>query len=71
MTPDERVRQAAAFLTQVRLSGKPADGLPAACAPADLPEAYAVQTALNESLARQGLNRVVGYKIGCTTAVMQ
>ena len=45
--------------------------LPDACRPRDLAEAYQVQARLAARLQVAGYGRPVGYKIGCTTAVMQ
>jgi len=45
--------------------------LPAELRPQDLDDAYTVQERLNEILVERGLGHPVGYKIGCTTPVMQ
>ena len=58
-------------LSQARLQATPLDDLPAQQTPQSLEEAYALQKALNKSLATTILGRPVGYKIGCTTKVMQ
>lgn len=70
-THDDSDRDAAAaFLMDARLSPTSLDGLPETLAPKDLPAAYRLQSALNERLAG-ALDPVAGWKIGCTTAVMQ
>lgn len=69
----ERVEQAAMYLAQLRLRdgiAAPIDDLPEAFRPADLPEAYAVQARLRDRLSSQ-LGAVTGWKIGCTSEVMQ
>ena len=45
--------------------------LPVGLAPRDEAEAYAVQDRLRLHLAGRGLGGVAGFKIGCTTQVMQ
>lgn len=45
--------------------------LPEAIRPADLDDAYTVQERLNALLAERGRGSRSGYKIGCTTPVMQ
>lgn len=74
MTP-EAIRAAAELLADVRLRAKrrdrPLDELPRRCRPASLDEAYEIQEVLRELLSRHGLGPQVGWKIGCTTPVMQ
>jgi len=65
------VRAAAAFLAEARLARTRMSGLPAGLRPADVAAAYRVQDALHGALAAAGLGPVAGYKIGCTTPVMQ
>src|SRR6266566_1442101 len=48
-----------------------ASRLPVTIAPRDEADAYAIQDALHSQLAEAGWGAVVGYKIGCTTRVMQ
>jgi 2-keto-4-pentenoate hydratase len=67
----ERAERAAALLRDHRLARRPIDHLPADCRPRDLAEGYAVQDALHRLLAAAGQGARVGYKIGCTTPVMQ
>ncbi|MEX2518338.1 MAG: fumarylacetoacetate hydrolase family protein [Paracoccaceae bacterium] len=70
----ENVQAAAAMLADLRLRengvAPPLDDLPAAIRPADIEAAYAVQAALRLRLAPR-LGGVAGWKIGCTSAVMQ
>ncbi|MBL4720331.1 MAG: hydratase, partial [Alphaproteobacteria bacterium] len=47
------------------------EDLPSACRPASLDEAYVLQDALRVRLASQGMGAQSGWKIGCTTSVMQ
>ncbi|MGY8961755.1 MAG: 2-keto-4-pentenoate hydratase [Alphaproteobacteria bacterium] len=74
MTPDA-IEAAAAILSDLRwrTNGQtaPLDDLPEACRPQSLDEAYAVQDALRARLSAHGLGPQTGWKIGCTTAVMQ
>jgi 2-oxo-3-hexenedioate decarboxylase/2-keto-4-pentenoate hydratase len=62
---------AASEIYAARLSPRPLDRLPAPLQPGDEAEAYQVQEALNRKLAGAGAGELAGYKIGCTTAVMQ
>ena len=66
MTPDQIARAADAF-AQARRDGVRFDTLPEDCRIPDMPAGYAVQAKLHEKLGTP----VAGYKIGCTTAVMQ
>ena len=65
------VQAAAAFLAGARLARARMSGLPAGLRPADVAAAYRVQDALHGALAAAGLGPIAGYKIGCTTPVMQ
>lgn len=73
MTP-QAIAQAAGTLVALRAHGSrtgPADELPAACRPGSVNDAYDVQDAVSAQLAN-GIGRgIVGWKIGCTTPVMQ
>ena len=70
MNPDA-INQAATIIAENRLNGTKLDYLDEAIRPADLHDAYAVQERHNEILAERGLGKLVGYKVGCTTPVMQ
>lgn len=65
------IDQAATAIAENRLNRTKLDTLPAEYRPQDLDDAYAVQERHNEILAGHGLGKLVGYKIGCTTPVMQ
>ena len=45
--------------------------LPRACRPGNLMDAYEIQRRLRLPLARRGFGKQAGWKIGCTTPVMQ
>lgn len=65
-------REAAAeTLARARLDARSLADLLQDQAPKSLDDSYALQTALNAKLAAAGLGRTVGFKIGCTTRVMQ
>lgn len=69
----ERIDAAAKALADLRLrrgATPPIDDLPAAIRPRGVEEAYAVQAALRRRLA-EALGPVAGWKIGCTSKVMQ
>ncbi len=70
MSP-EAIHHAASVIADNRLNRTRLDTLAADIRPADLHDAYAVQENCNEILAAKGLGDPVGYKIGCTTPVMQ
>jgi len=69
MTP-AAVRSAAALLAAARRAGTPLDRLPPDLVPPTIEDAYRVQLELHRSLAPERGPRG-GWKIGCTTAVMQ
>ena len=60
------IEAAASYLLERRRTRMPIDKLPAGSEPVDEAEAYAVQQRLHRSTGP-----VCGYKIGCTTPVMQ
>ncbi len=62
---------AAEQLSAGRLHRTPNSLLPDEVRPADLAAAYAVQDALHEIYLASGHGPLAGYKIGCTTPVMQ
>lgn len=70
MTP-EAARAAAQMIAEARWAGTALNILPEACYPATLEDGYRVQAALHELQAANAMGRRAGYKIGCTTAVMQ
>lgn len=57
---------------RVRVPGvQPIDELPLSCRPQTLFDAYEIQNRLRELLAFRRPGRQIGWKIGCTTPVMQ
>ncbi len=71
--PDDsnRMDEAAAALFEVRTGHVPIHELPMPLRPRTLGEAYDVQERLSARLQSAGFGAEVGFKIGCTTAVMQ
>ncbi len=69
MTPDA-ISEASTTFARARLERTRIDALPPRCRPPDLAGAYHIQAALADRLAAP-LGAVCGYKIGCTTPVMQ
>ena len=63
--------KAARLLTAARLAGHKFGALPPDCRPADEAAAYTVQAAAHELLTAAGKGARIGWKIGCTTPVMQ
>ncbi|NKB48648.1 MAG: hydratase [Alphaproteobacteria bacterium] len=69
---DERAAyRAAEAIADNRVAQGRLEFLPAEVRPQNLDDAYTVQAHLNEILIERGLGDPVGYKIGCTTQVMQ
>ncbi|MDP6667913.1 MAG: fumarylacetoacetate hydrolase family protein [Dehalococcoidia bacterium] len=68
---DEAIKQAAGILALTRVRKEEIDGLPEEYRPVDEAEAYRVQERLHALLDEAGYGKRVGYKIGCTTPVMQ
>ena len=66
MTP-EQVTRAAEYFARARREAARFDTLPPDCRLPDIDSGYAVQEALHDTLGVP----VIGYKIGCTTEVMQ
>lgn len=67
----DAIDKAAAAIADNRIDRLKLDTLDAAMRPMDLDDAYTVQERHNVILAERGLGALVGYKIGCTTPVMQ
>lgn len=65
------IKQAAGILGDLRLHPAAFAGLPDGCRPGDAATAYDIQDALHQWFTDQGFGRRAGYKIGCTTPVMQ
>ena len=68
MTPEAT---AAALLGEARLRRAPVDALPEPVRPADETGGYRIQRALRAWFAERGDPPPAGYKLGCTTPVMQ
>jgi 2-keto-4-pentenoate hydratase len=66
----DKILAAAKFIATARRSRAPLAALPADSIPADEAEGYKVQRALHD-LMRPQVGGLVGYKIGCTSKVMQ
>ncbi|MDP6875366.1 MAG: fumarylacetoacetate hydrolase family protein [Alphaproteobacteria bacterium] len=66
-----RIADCADLLLELRGNRRQLDCLPLAPRPRDEREAYQVQFALHERLSQAGHGARVGWKIGCTTKVMQ
>lgn len=71
MNDTKRWRRAAEHIVRQRISLTPIENLSPRSRPRDESQGYALQTEVNRLLSKAGLGRVVGHKIGCTTAVMQ
>ena len=69
--PEMAFAEAADVLFGVRTGQPPLDELIARMRPRTLADAYAIQALLNDKLARAEFGPLAGYKIGCTTPVMQ
>jgi 2-oxo-3-hexenedioate decarboxylase/2-keto-4-pentenoate hydratase len=67
----QAIDEAADLLAKARLGRERFAGLPDGLRPVDEAEAYAIQDGLHARLEAAGRGPLVGYKIGCTTAVMQ
>jgi 2-oxo-3-hexenedioate decarboxylase/2-keto-4-pentenoate hydratase len=67
----DAIEEAARLLARARLEHEPLAALPVACRPRDEAAAYAVQARLHGLQETAGLGARVGWKIGCTTPVMQ
>ncbi len=66
----DRIIAAAKFIATARRSRAKLDALPADISPASEAEGYQVQRALHD-LLRPQIGSLIGYKIGCTSKVMQ
>jgi 2-oxo-3-hexenedioate decarboxylase/2-keto-4-pentenoate hydratase len=67
----QAIEEAAELLCRARLRHERFAGLPDGGRPIDEAEAYAIQDALHAKLDTAGRGPLVGFKIGCTTPVMQ
>jgi len=66
----DRLNQAARIIAAARLAGEPLSHLPTHARPRDEAEAYGVQRLVDKAL-RDRHGDAVGFKIACTTPVMQ
>ena len=65
------LKSAAQALSRARLEGEQLAELPDDIKPGSETEAYQLQVQLHRLLTGAGHGQIAGYKIGCTTAVMQ
>jgi len=63
--------EAAGILVKLRNQRVSLEKLPEHCRPRDEKEAYAIQDELHRQFSGNGFGKRIGYKIGCTTSVMQ
>ncbi len=66
-----RIEQAARYIAEHRLERRPLPALALDIRPPDEAAGYAVQERLHMLLSERGRGAIAGYKIGCTTPVMQ
>jgi 2-keto-4-pentenoate hydratase len=71
MSEAERIAEAAKVISKARLGRERLGLLPDVLRPRDLPESYRTQAEVHRRLAETPIGRRIGYKIGCTTKVMQ
>ncbi len=67
----DSAHRAAQIIASARAGRIPLGRLPDDCRPADEAAGYEVQDAVHAALEDRGWGAMAGYKIGCTTAVMQ
>ncbi|MBT5519678.1 MAG: hypothetical protein HOK36_02865 [Rhodospirillales bacterium] len=65
------IEQTASLLADLRTDNTPLEKLPIGCRPYTTEQGYEVESVLRTRLEDRGLGAHAGYKIGCTTAVMQ
>jgi len=70
MTP-ESAQAAAQMIAEARMNQALLGPLPEACFPETVEDGYQVQRTLHEIIANNAMGHRKGYKIGCTTPVMQ
>lgn len=63
--------ESATIIAESRVGGQTLGVLPDHCRPRDEAAGYAVQNAVHQALAARGWGGLAGYKIGCTTPLMQ
>lgn len=69
--PDRRWKRATEMLVRARHNATSIPDLSADIRPLDMDGAYELQDHLNARLAETNCGAAIGYKIGCTTGVMQ
>lgn len=69
--PDDRDREAAAMIVESRVRRDLLDELPTRIRPVDIDDAYRVQSLAHRLLTAADFGEIGGWKIGCTTRVMQ
>ena len=67
----DNINQAVTILEENRLSNTALEKLDSGVRPVDMGAAYKIQNRLNDKLSQSRLGSRVGYKIGCTTPVLQ
>jgi len=67
----ESARRAAQIIASARIGRIPLGRLPDDCRPDGEAVGYDVQDAVHAALSDRGWGALAGYKIGCTTAIMQ
>ena len=65
------IDEAAGLIARCRLERSPLAALPELCRPTDEAAAYRIQEQLHAMLSAAGRGLLGGYKIGCTTPIMQ
>jgi 2-oxo-3-hexenedioate decarboxylase/2-keto-4-pentenoate hydratase len=68
---EELAATAAKLLVESRLSGRQFSSLPVTVRPRTVEDGYLVQRVARDVLSHSGFGRHGGWKIGCTTSVMQ
>jgi 2-keto-4-pentenoate hydratase len=63
--------RAAEHIVNLRLKHRVLDGLPEAWRPRTMAEGYLIQSFAHRYLIAAGYGQIAGYKLGCTTPVMQ
>jgi len=71
MSDADRVARAASAIAEARLRRQRLGVLPDSIRPRNLVESYRTQAAVHQRLAETHIDSRIGYKIGCTTQVMQ
>ena len=67
----DTAQRAAGLIGEARKAGRRVGPLPADCAPDNETDGYTIQSALHGWLSEAGMGALAGYKVGCTTPVMQ